>query len=348
VKDARTVLTDFVPIQREVEGRDGRCYDLRLRPYRTVEDEIDGVVITFLDVTEQQKIEVALRKSEGSLRRQLQLIELSHEPIFVWDFDGGILEWNRGSEQLYGYSRQEALGTIKSELLKTVVPDSNFEKVRIALLRDGDWSGELVQTTSDGRKLTVESRIHLEVVDERRLVLESTRDITDRKRLERRQQLLLRELGHRVKNTLAVVQSIARQTLRKTTSPADFMARLEGRLSALAKAHDLLLRSDWRGANLDALARIQLDIYTPDDPERLRIEGPPVALSADVAMPLALVLHELATNAAKYGPCRGRTARSLWPGPSRRKVRRMSFPLSGTKRARCRCRSSPWRGWERR
>jgi two-component system CheB/CheR fusion protein len=94
VKDARAALADRVPIVREIEGRDGRYYEVRLRPYRTVEDQIDGVVVTFLDVTERLKVEAALRESERRLRRQLQLVELSHDPIFVWDFDGAIFEWS--------------------------------------------------------------------------------------------------------------------------------------------------------------------------------------------------------------------------------------------------------------
>ena len=161
---------------------------MRLRPYRTVDDKIDGVVITFVDVSELLKTEEALHRSEGVTLQQQRLIDLSRDPIFVWDFDGGILEWNRGSEELYGYSAAEAIGKVKNELLATSVPGSSFEELKSALLRDGNWSGELQQTTKDGRLITVESRIHLEPVDDRRLVLESTRDISERKDWEQRQQ----------------------------------------------------------------------------------------------------------------------------------------------------------------
>jgi two-component system CheB/CheR fusion protein len=97
------------------------------------------------------------------------------------------------------------------------------------------------------------------------------------------------------------VQSIARQTLRSNPSPATFMASFEGRLSALAKAHELLVQSNWKGASLQALAQTQLQPYASDDGERLRLEGEPVSLPSELATPFGLVLHELAANAAKYG-----------------------------------------------
>jgi two-component system CheB/CheR fusion protein len=111
IKDARTVLSDLVPIRREVRSHADRWYDVRLRPYRTVDNKIDGVVATFLDTTDRREMEEALRASEQRLLQEKRLVDLSREPIFVWDFDGGIVEWNRGSEELYGYSRAEAVET---------------------------------------------------------------------------------------------------------------------------------------------------------------------------------------------------------------------------------------------
>jgi two-component system CheB/CheR fusion protein len=301
IRDARAVLSDLVPIRREVLSRLGRWYEVRMRPYRTVEDKIDGVVITFVDISEHRRVEGALRDSEHQLIQQKRLVELSRAPIFVWDFDGGIIDWNRGSEELYGYSRGEALGRHKEDLLATVVPGSSFAELRRKLLADGSWTGDLRQTTKSGRVLDIESRIELETFEERRLVLESTRDVTERKEWERRQRLLLGELTHRVKNTLAVVQSIAQQTLRTAPSNADFVERFSGRLAALARAHGLLVQSDWHGADLKALAHAQLEPYVSEQPDRLLIEGEPVLLQAELATPFGLVLHELATNAAKHG-----------------------------------------------
>jgi two-component system CheB/CheR fusion protein len=250
-------------------------------------------------------VEDALRASEETLRQEVRLVELSRAPIFVWDFDNGIIRWNRGSEELYGYGRDEAHGKRKDELLHTRVAGSTFGAVKAQLVRDGHWAGELLHTTKDGRSLTVESHIELANLAGRRLVFESTRDITERKLWEEQQQLLLRELAHRVKNTLAVVQSIARHTLQSSGVSEDFNQRLEGRLAALAHAHDLLISSNWHGAELSELIKGQLGPYIAENVNRVAFEGPKVTLSPNTATPLALILHELATNAIKHGALSG-------------------------------------------
>lgn len=298
---ARAVLRDLAPVEHEVQSRKGGWYLVRIRPYRTIDDKIEGVVATFVDITERRRAEEALRTSEERLRQEMRLVELSRSPIFVWDFDDGILQWNRGSEALYGYQRHEAIGQNKEVLLKTAVPGSSFEELRQSLVENGTWSGELLHTTKDGRTLMVESRIELVSSGDRRLVLESTRDVTDERRWLRRQSLLMDELTHRVKNTLAVVQSLARQTLRTTASGEDFVERFEGRLEALAGAHKLLVASNWEGAEIAELARTQLAAQSSNDPERIRLEGEPVTLPPELATPFGLLLHELATNAGKYG-----------------------------------------------
>ncbi|NEU99534.1 chemotaxis protein CheB [Bradyrhizobium uaiense] len=302
VGDARRVLSNLTPIAHEIRSRDGRWYDVRLRPYRTVDDKIDGVVLTFVDMTDRRLTEEALRTSERKLRQETQLVELSRDPIFIWDFSGTILEWNRGSEQLYGYSRDEAVGKKKEKLLGTTVPGSSFAELRARLHDEGSWSGEIKHRTKGGRELTVESSIILETVGGQQLALESTRDVTERKAWETQQRLLLRELTHRVKNTLTVVQSIAHQTRRFSKSYEEFTDRLDGRLAALAAAHSLLVDSEWRGADLGTLARKQFEPHVGGNPDRVKITGQPVFLPADLATPFGLVFHELATNAAKYGP----------------------------------------------
>jgi two-component system, chemotaxis family, CheB/CheR fusion protein len=297
VRDALAVLTNLTPIRREVRSRQGRWYDMRVRPYRTTDGKIDGVVVTFIDVTERHDIDNALKASERHLRQVQTLVELSRDPIFIWDFDDGILAWNRGSEELYGYSRKEAIGRRKDQLLATEVPGSSFAELRARLLADGSFNGEVRHRTKDGRELTIETLIVLETMDGKRLALESTRDITERRQWEKRQQLLVGELAHRVRNTLAVVQAIAHQSLRTSRSSEDFVQGFDGRLSALASAHSLLVRTDWQGADLATLVESQLEAYA----DRLRMEGEPVLLPPNLATPFGLILHELATNAAKHG-----------------------------------------------
>lgn len=128
-------------------------------------------------------------------------------------------------------------------------------------------------------------------------------DITERKHAERHRELLLRELGHRVKNILSIVQSIADQTARGAESIALFQETFAQRLQALTRAHDLLMRRGWQGATLETLVHAALAPFGADAPggHRLHVCGPPLELAPISAVSLAMALHELATNAVKYG-----------------------------------------------
>jgi two-component sensor histidine kinase len=123
-------------------------------------------------------------------------------------------------------------------------------------------------------------------------------DVTARVLAERQQKLLVDELNHRVKNTLATVQAIAAQTVRTTPDPAAFREAFESRLLALSTTHDILTATQWRSAPLRDVLRAE---FRPYDPSRYRFSGPDVNLSPAEALALALLVHELATNAAKYG-----------------------------------------------
>ncbi len=125
-------------------------------------------------------------------------------------------------------------------------------------------------------------------------------DITERKSFEEHLQLTMRELSHRSKNLLAVVQSMARQTARQSTSVAEFEERFSARIQALARAHDLLVKQDWRGVPLLELIEVQVEPFADMD-IRIDAEGPSLSLNPSAAQHIALALHELANNAAKYG-----------------------------------------------
>ncbi len=173
VKDVHAVLADLAPIQREVHSRDGRWFDVRLRPYRTVDNKIDGVVITFVNVTERKKI-------EAELQQHKRLVDQSRDAIFTWSQQGAIKEWNRGCQELYGYSAAEAEGRKRQELLATAVPGSSFETLTAKLTHEGSWAGELREKTKDGRVLTVRSRLQLDTNDEPAVVLEIAREKTSK------------------------------------------------------------------------------------------------------------------------------------------------------------------------
>jgi two-component sensor histidine kinase len=132
-------------------------------------------------------------------------------------------------------------------------------------------------------------------------LLSVSRDITETKQLEEHQRLLINELNHRVKNTLATVQSIASQTLRNAATLDEAQTAFESRLLALSRAHDVLTRENWEGANLRAIVAEAIAPYRGARENRLHLDGPEVRLSPRMALALAMALQELATNAVKYG-----------------------------------------------
>ncbi|MBL0405635.1 PAS domain-containing protein [Microvirga aerilata] len=132
-------------------------------------------------------------------------------------------------------------------------------------------------------------------------LLSVSRDITETKQWEEHQRLLINELNHRVKNTLATVQSIVGQTLRNAGTLDEAQAAFEGRLFALSRAHDVLTRENWEGAGLRAIVAEAVAPYGNAREDRLHLEGPDVRLPPRVALALAMALQELATNAVKYG-----------------------------------------------
>ncbi|HYC01883.1 MAG TPA: HWE histidine kinase domain-containing protein [Azospirillaceae bacterium] len=142
-------------------------------------------------------------------------------------------------------------------------------------------------------------------------------DLTGRRRGEERQHLLAREVDHRAKNLLAVVQSVIRLT--KAPTYEAFVATLEGRVTALARAHTLLAANRWDGADLRSVVLNELAPYAAEDGDAIRLEGPAVTLRPDATQPVAMAIHELATNAAKYG-CLSAAAGRLRVSWSRREA----------------------------
>jgi two-component sensor histidine kinase len=138
-------------------------------------------------------------------------------------------------------------------------------------------------------------------IDNARLYDAAQREIAERREAEKHRELLINELNHRVKNTLATVQSIAAQTLRTSTVEAEVRDRIDARLIALSDAHNLLTEHNWEGTTLDRVVEMALRPHRSDREERFEVHGPEVQLSPKTALAIAMALHELATNAIKYG-----------------------------------------------
>jgi PAS domain S-box-containing protein len=238
------------------------------------------------------------KRAEEQLRRQADLLDQTHDAIFTWKIGGGIAYWNRGAETLYGYARDEAIGRVSHDLLRTRA-EVPTQAIEAQTARQGSWYGELIHTCRDGREIMVESR-HVRVsYDGELYALETNRDITARKRAEERVRLLMREANHRAKNMLSLVQAIARQTVAR--DHGDFIDRFTERLQALAANQDLLVRHRWQGVDMEDLVRSQLAPFADLIGPRIAIGGEPLRVKAAAAQAIGLALHELATNAGKYG-----------------------------------------------
>jgi two-component system CheB/CheR fusion protein len=297
--EATAVLRDLQAIEKEVEAEDGRRLSMRMRPYRTIEDRIDGVVVTFMDVTPMREAIDRLSESEERYRTLFESMGegmLVAEPLPAAD--------GRGRDLLCVTANPAAQSMLPPE----------FVGRRLTAVADGfdeRWASIPARVLETGRPERAElpfapSGKWFEVFvwkAERQAgrVAMLLRDTTERRRAEETQKLLLGELNHRVKNMLTVVQSVAMQTQRTAASPEDFIEAFDDRLQALARAHELLAKAEWTHAELGELARGVLDAFDAGDGGRIRIKGPPARLTPGAAIALGMALQELGANAAKHG-----------------------------------------------
>jgi two-component system CheB/CheR fusion protein len=283
-------------VEREVAiARDGQTFLMRIRPYCTMTDVIDGVVITFVDISER-------KRQEDTWARLAAIVESSHDAITGEDLDGIITSWNRGAEQLYGYTAEEVVGKSSA----TLFPPDRLDEASELLtrIRHGDRVDryETVGRRKDGSLVDI-SLTTSPVKNAGGSSIGASkiaRDITERKHAEALRTLMAEELTHRVKNTLATVQSIVAQSL-KGVSDVESRETLDARLVALSRTHDLLARGSWEGASLRDLLLQEIEPYRSEGDARFVIEGPDFGLRPNAALALGMAFHELATNAAKYG-----------------------------------------------
>jgi two-component sensor histidine kinase/DNA-binding response OmpR family regulator len=179
--------------------------------------------------------------------------------------------------------------------------NSLLQSLQSATSTDRAFRAELrvIRPTGEVRWCLVAAAVTFDVNGQPHRVSGVTIDITDRKEAERRQTLLTREVDHRARNALAIVQAIVR--LGRATTMEDYIVGVEGRVRALSLSHELLSQSRWQGADIVRIVAEEFAPYQSASDSRVHAEGPPIILPADKAQSIALVIHELATNAAKYG-----------------------------------------------
>jgi two-component system CheB/CheR fusion protein len=295
-EDARRVLTSLVSIEREVSlAEGGLSYLMQVRPYRDINNAVDGVVITFVDISER-------KRHEQARARLAAIVEWSHDAIISYDMAGIITSWNNGAEQLLGYSVAEAIGQPIAAILKGPQPCDWLELIKTLPESEAVADFDSIKTTKDGRSAEVSVTISPLREADGTVVGGSVvvRDIGARRAAERKALLLLSELDHRVKNILAIVSAVVTQTLNTSHSPDAFAAEIQGRIGAIAKAHSLLTQSGHGDLLLRALVTTELAPYDHGD-GNIDIGGGQVSLTPKAGMALAMAVHELASNAAKYG-----------------------------------------------
>ena len=264
-------------------------------PLRDASGQLVGAINLLVDLTEPRRAAVESAQLAA-------IIASSDDAIISKTLEGRVTSWNQGASRIFGWEASEMIG---QPILRIIPPELHGEEVEIlARLRRGERIEhfDTVRLAKDGRRVDISLAVS-PIRDNSGWVTGASkvaRDVTERKESEKLQRLLVDELDHRVKNTLATVQAIASHSLRRARNSEDFVSSFTGRVQALARAHHLLTERTWRGADVADLVREQVVLGVVES-NRVAFSGPALLLDPQSALHLALVLHELATNARKYG-----------------------------------------------
>jgi len=273
------------------------CY----APLRNERGEISGLFVISVETTRVVQSEAALRTNEQRLQA---IVDSAVEyAIITLDEEGRITSWNPGAERILGYSEEEAIGQPGDIFFTPEDRASGKPEIEMTrALEEGRAEDERWHVRRDG-SIFWGSGLMLPMEGHRRdRYLKIFRDHTDARRAEQRMRLLSEEASHRVKNTLAIVQSIVMQTLRRSGCSPDARDALESRLVALARTHDALTSGNWSGGDLRKMVEGTLHLVLQESFDtRAHLDGPDIQLNANALLGLSLALHELATNAVKYG-----------------------------------------------
>ncbi|ARP99565.1 HWE histidine kinase domain-containing protein [Pseudorhodoplanes sinuspersici] len=278
-------------------------FALHIDPVFAVDRSVKGILCTAVDISRIRSMESEQRQLNEELATAVQRYELglrgSNVTVFTQDTD---LRYTAVSKPLFGRDAAELQGRTDEELLSGAHGAAIFALKREVLDKGVPLNAE---SRIDAGDKSLWYDFHIEPMRDVSGTLigltGAAVDITERKEAEAHLRLLMRELTHRSKNLLAVIQAMARQTARHSGSIATFLDRFSARVQALARSHDLLVAEGWHGASLNDLVRSQLAHYIDGESNQVLIDGPDVQLTPEATQSLGLALHELVTNAAKHG-----------------------------------------------
>jgi PAS domain S-box-containing protein len=277
-----------------------RVVDFAMHPIRDRAGKVAFLNPTGIDITDRKSVEAALRDTEQRLRWLASIVESSDDAIVSKNLDGVITSWNRGAERIFGYTAEEAIG----QPITIVIPQDRQDEERniLSRIRRGERIDhfETIRQRKHGSLITVSLTVSPVRNAEGKIVgaSKTARDITEQKRAQEQISALAREAEHRSKNLLANVQAVV--NLSQASTPEELKKAIEGRIQALANVHSMFVQSRWIGAELSTIAAQELAPYSSRE-NSVRLDGPQIMLEPTVAQAVGVSLHELATNAAKYG-----------------------------------------------
>ena len=306
-EDVRKVLRTLHTVEREVEDTsNGTRYLVRVLPYRSVENFIAGVVLTFMDITATARAERALMESEERFRNIAQTV-----PAFLFIATPS-LEWEYVNPPFYQYTGLEEGEALGSGWFSVLHPDDAQEN-RLRMTQSSQtgapFESEFRLRSASGSYQWFLGRAEAITSSDGKVSrwFGGCINIHARKTAEERQHLLLAELQHRVKNILAVVRSLANRTADSAESLEDFTAHFDGRLSAMGRTQNILARTPEGGVDLAELVHEELVGHVAHYTGQVDVRGPEIKLRPKPAETLSLAVHELTTNAVKYGALSTRT-----------------------------------------